>query len=99
MDADESNFYTKNPYNERWVFLGEELHEEQRKSGNQRISEYVAILYKTKFTLVFFTGNMDLKKYIEWVSEILPNIKENFEDKFVLYIDNDAKHVSIETLK
>ena len=33
--TDESNFYTKNPYSERWVFPGEEFHEEQRKSGNQ----------------------------------------------------------------
>ena len=42
---------------------------------------------------------MDSKKYIEWVSEILPNIRDIFENKFVLYMDNDAKHVSVETLK
>ena len=29
----------------------------------------------------------------------MPNIKEIFEDKLVLYMDNDAKHVSVETLK
>ena len=38
-------------------------------------------------------------KNIEWVSEILTNIRYIFENKFVLYMDNDAKHVSIETLK
>ena len=43
MYTDESHFYTKNPYSERWVFPGEEFHEEQRKSGNQRISVYSAI--------------------------------------------------------
>ena len=65
MYTDESHFYTKNPYSERWVFPGEEFHEEQRKSGNQRISVYGAISRKAKFPLVFFTGNMDSKKYIE----------------------------------
>ena len=39
----ESHFYTKNPYSERWVFQDEEFHEEQRKSGNQRISVYSSI--------------------------------------------------------
>ena len=39
------------------------------------------------------------QKYIEWVSEILPNIRDIFENKFVVYLDNDAKHVSVETLK
>ena len=63
--TDESHFYTKNPYSERWVFPGEEFHEEQRKSGNQRISVYGAISRKAKFPLVFFTGNMDSKKYIK----------------------------------
>ena len=42
---------------------------------------------------------MDSKKYIEWVSEILSNIINIFENKFVLYMDNDAKHVSVGTLK
>ena len=35
MYNDESHFYTKNPFSERWVFSGDDLHEEQRKSGNQ----------------------------------------------------------------
>ena len=96
--TDESHFYTKNSYSERWVFPGEEFHEEQRKSGNQWISVYGAISRKAKFALVYFTGNMDSKK-IEWVSEILTNIREIFVNKFVLYMDNDAKHVSVETLK
>ena len=73
------------------MFQGEEFHEE-KKSGNQLISVYGSISRKEKFPLVFFTGNMDSKKN-EWVSEILPNIREIFEDKFVLYIYNDAKHV------
>ena len=42
---------------------------------------------------------MDSKKHIEWVSEILPNIREIFENMFILYMENDAKHVSAETLK
>ena len=46
---------------------------------NQRISVYGAIWRKSKFKLVFFIGNMDSKN-IEWVSEIITNIKENFED-------------------
>ena len=58
----ESHFYTKNPYSERWVFQDEEFHEEQRKSGNQRISVYGAISRKAKFPLVFFTGNINSKK-------------------------------------
>ena len=47
--TDESHFYIKNPYSERWVFTGEEFHEEQIKSGNQRIRIYGAISRKTKF--------------------------------------------------
>ena len=54
-----SHFYTKNLYSKRWVSPGEEFHEEQRKSGNQRISVYDAISSKAKFPSVFFTGNMD----------------------------------------
>ena len=38
--TDESHFYTKNPYSERWIFQGEEFHEEQRKSENQIIIVY-----------------------------------------------------------
>ena len=90
MFSDESHFYIKDPYSERWVFPGEKFHEEQIKSRNQRISLYGAISRKAKFPLIFLAGNMDSKKYIEWVSEILPNIREIFEDKFVLYVDNDA---------
>ena len=98
MYTDGSYFYTKNPYGERWGFLGEEFHEEHRKSGNQRISVYCEFSCKDKLPLFLFTGNMDSKKYIEWVSEILPNITDIFENKFVLYIENNAKHVSVETL-
>ena len=58
----ESHFYTKNPYSERWVFPGEEFHEERRKSENQRISVKGSISRKVKFPFVFFTGNMDSKK-------------------------------------
>ena len=32
-------------------------------------------------------------------SEILPNIRENFKDKFVVYMDNDTKNASLEILK
>ena len=64
MYTDESHFYTKNPYNERWVFPGEEFHEEQRKYGNQRISVYGSISCKVKFQLVLFTGNMDSKNIL-----------------------------------
>ena len=39
------------------------------------------------------------QKKFEWVSEILSNIREIFEDKFFLDMDNDAKHVSVKTLK
>ena len=60
----ESHFYTKNPYSERWVFPGEEFHEEQRKSGNQRTSVYGAISRKAKFPLVLFTVNMDSKNIL-----------------------------------
>ena len=63
MYTDESHFYIKNPYSERWVSLGEEFHEEQRKSGNQRIGVYGAISRKAKFPFIFFTGNMDSKVY------------------------------------
>ena len=58
MYTDESHFYTKNPYNEVWVFQGEEFHEEQRKSENKRISVYDATLSKAKFPLIFFKGNI-----------------------------------------
>ena len=61
MHSDESHFYKKNPYSEKWVFIGEEFHEEQRKSVDQRISVYGTYSRKEKFQLVFFTGNMDLK--------------------------------------
>ena len=74
-------FLLKKSNSERWVFPSEEFHEEQRKSGNQRISVYGAISRKVKFPLI--TGNMDSKKL---VSEILPNIWEIIEDKFVQYI-------------
>ena len=97
--TDESHFYTKNPYNEGWISPSKEFHEEQRKFRNQRISVYSTISRKAKFPLVYFTGNMDSKKYIEWVSEILQNIKEIFEFKFALYMDTDANHASVETLK
>ena len=80
MYTDESHFYTKNPYNKRWVFQDDEFHEEQRKYENQRISVYGAIWSKANFSLVFFTNNMVSKKYFEWVSKILPNIRKNFED-------------------
>ena len=63
--TDESHFYTKNPYNQRWVFPGEEFHEKQRKSGNQRISVYDVISRKAKFPLIFFTGNMDSKNILK----------------------------------
>ena len=46
------NVCTKINYNDRWIFPGEEFHEEQRKSGNQRISVYGAIQIKGKFPLV-----------------------------------------------
>ena len=39
------------------------------------------------------------QKYIEWVHKFQPNIREIFEDKFVLYMNNDVKNVSAETLK
>ena len=42
---------------------------------------------------------MDSKINIKSVLEILLNIRNILEDKFVLYMDNDAKHVSVETLK
>ena len=61
---DESHFYQKNPYSERWVFPGEEFYEEQRKYGCQRISGYGAISRKAKFQLVFFIGNMDSKNIL-----------------------------------
>ena len=48
------------------VFLGEEFHEEQRKSGNQRISVYGTISRKAKFPLVFISGNIDSKKLNEF---------------------------------
>ena len=35
--TDESHFYKKNPYSERWVFQGKGFNEKQRKSQNQRI--------------------------------------------------------------
>ena len=42
---------------------------------------------------------MDSKK-IYWMSfRDLPNIRDTFENKFVLYMDNDTKHVLVETLK
>ena len=63
MYTDESHFDTKNPYSESWFFPGEEFHEEQRKSRNQRISVYGATSRKAKLPLVFFTGNMDSKIY------------------------------------
>ena len=69
----------------------------QRKFENQRISVYGDISRKAKFRLAFFTGNMDSKN-IEWASEILSSIRENFEEKFVLYMDNDTMHVSAEAL-
>ena len=96
--TDESHFYTNNPYNERWVFSGEEFHEEQRKSGNQW--KVYTVQFHAKQNSHWFSSQATwTKKYIECVSEILPNIKDIFENKFVLYLDNDAKHVSVETLK
>ena len=74
------------------------FHKEQRKFINRRISVYGATSSNEKFLLVFFTDNMDSKK-IKSVSEFMPNIREFFKDKFILYMDNDAKHASVETLK
>ena len=61
---DESHFYSKNPDNERWVFPDEEFHEEQRKSGNQKVSVYGLISRKAKLPLVFFTDNMNSKNIL-----------------------------------
>ena len=50
MYTDELYFYTKDPKSERWVFPGEEFHEEQIKFRNQRITVYGAISSKAKFS-------------------------------------------------
>ena len=47
----------------------------------------------------FFYKKTSTQKII-WASfRDPPNIREKCEDKFVLYIDNDVKHVSVENLK
>ena len=42
---------------------------------------------------------MDSKIYIQCVKKIIPEITESLGSDYIIYMDNDSKHISIESLK
>ena len=42
---------------------------------------------------------MDSKIYIQCVKKIIPEISESLGSDYIIYMDNDSKHISIESLK
>ena len=97
--TDEIHFYTKNSIKwkmgiSRWGVSWRTMKIEKPKNKYIRCN-----IMSIKIPIDFLHRQHGLKKYIEWVSEILSNIRDIFENKFVLYMDNNVKHVSVETLK
>ena len=42
---------------------------------------------------------MDSKIYIQCVKKIIPEITESLGSDYIIYMNNDSKHISIESLK
>ena len=97
--TDETHFWLKNAGEKRWIMKGEDYIQSTTKTGNQRINCYEAFSKHKKYSLNFFKENMDSKKYIQCVKKIIPEITESLESNYIIYMDNDSKHISIESLK
>ena len=69
------------------------------KTGNQRINCYGAFSKHKKYNLSFFKENIDSKIYNQCVKKIISEITESIGLDYIIYIDNDSKQISIESLK
>ena len=71
-----------------------------KQTGNQKINCYGAFSKHKKYSLSFFLKeNMDSKIYIQCVKKIISEITESLGSDYIIYMDNDSKHISIESLK
>ena len=78
-------------YERRWLYSLND------KTWNQRIN-YYGTFSKHKIFSLSFLREHGIKK-IQCVKKIIPEITESLGSDYIIYMDNDSKHISIESIK
>ena len=97
--SDETHFWIKISGERDGLWKERTIYSINDKTGNQKIIFYGAFSKHKKYSLSFFKEKMDSKIFYSMCKEIIPEIIESLGSNYIIYMDNDSKHISIESLK